>query len=117
MVDALSEHSGTINIGGRSITNLRFADDVDGLAGSEEELARLVTSLDQTALKYGMEIGAEKTKLMTNSVNPITTRITVARKELETVQQFNTLVPLSMGKEQKLRFLQELRKPQWQWEN
>jgi len=91
MVDALNEHSGTISIGGRTITNLRFADDIDGLAGSEEELARLVSSLDQTALRYGMEISAEKTKLMTNSVNPITIRITVAGKELERAQQFKYL--------------------------
>jgi len=88
MVDALSEHSGTISIGGRTITNLRFADDIDGLEGSEEELACLVISLDQTASRYGMEISAEKTKLMANSVNPITARITVAGKEPETVQLF-----------------------------
>ena len=70
MVDALSKHPGTISIGGRTITNLRFADDIDGLAGSEE-LARLVTSLQQTASRYDMEISAEKTKLMTNSANPM----------------------------------------------
>ena len=37
MTDALEE--GTVIIGGRAITNLCFADDVDGLAGEEEELA------------------------------------------------------------------------------
>ncbi|KAK2177396.1 hypothetical protein NP493_599g02057 [Ridgeia piscesae] len=42
MTDALNNHEGTICIGGRSITNLRFADDIDGLAGREEELADLV---------------------------------------------------------------------------
>jgi len=94
MVDALSEHSGTISIGGCPITNLWFADDINGLAGSEEELARLVTSLDQTTSRYDMDISAEKTKLMTNSVNPITTRITVAGKELETVQQFKYLAAI-----------------------
>jgi len=31
-VDALSEHSGTITIGGRIITNHWFADDIYGLA-------------------------------------------------------------------------------------
>ena len=91
MVDALSEHSGTISIGGRTITNLRFAGDIDGLSGSEEELARLVTSLDQTASRHGMEISAKKTKLVTSSENPITTRITVAGKELETAQQLKYL--------------------------
>ena len=40
--DALADHEGTVSIGGRTITNLRFADDFDGLAGEEEELANLV---------------------------------------------------------------------------
>ena len=29
----------TVSSGGRTITNLSFADDIDGLAGEEEELA------------------------------------------------------------------------------
>ena len=41
MTDAVEDHQGTVSIGGRTITNLRFADDIDGLAGKEEELARL----------------------------------------------------------------------------
>ena len=61
MTDALEDHEGTISIGGRTITNLRFADDIDGLAGKKEELASLVNSLDMTATAYGMEISAEKT--------------------------------------------------------
>ena len=36
MADALKDHEGTISIGGRTITNLRFADDIDGLAGQEQ---------------------------------------------------------------------------------
>ena len=32
MTDALEDHEGTVSIGGRSITNLRFADDIDRLA-------------------------------------------------------------------------------------
>ena len=39
MKEALEDHEGTVSIGGRTITNLRFADDIDGLAGEEEELA------------------------------------------------------------------------------
>ena len=33
------DHEGTVSIGDRTITNLRFADDINGLAGEEEELA------------------------------------------------------------------------------
>ena len=43
MTDALEDHEGTVSIGGRTITSLRFADDIDGLAGEEEELAKLVS--------------------------------------------------------------------------
>ena len=39
--DALEDHECTFSIGGRTITILRFADDIDGLAGEEEELAKL----------------------------------------------------------------------------
>ena len=39
MTDALEDHEGIVSIGGRAITNLRFADDIDGLAGEEEEPA------------------------------------------------------------------------------
>ena len=45
MTDALENHECTLNTGGRIITNLRFADDIDGLAG-EEQLAKLVERLD-----------------------------------------------------------------------
>ena len=40
MTDALEDHEGTVSIGGRTITNLHLADDIDGLAGEEEELAK-----------------------------------------------------------------------------
>ena len=38
MTDALEDHEGTVSIGRRTITNLRFADDIAGLAEEEEEL-------------------------------------------------------------------------------
>ena len=34
---ALEDHEGTVSIGGRTITNLRYADDIDGLAGEKEK--------------------------------------------------------------------------------
>ena len=33
MTDALEDHEGTVSFGGRAITNVRFADYIDGLAG------------------------------------------------------------------------------------
>ena len=67
MTDALHDHESTVSIGGRKISNLRFADDIDGLAGSEKELSDLIYRLNRSCNAYGMEISAEKTKIMTNS--------------------------------------------------
>ena len=85
MTDALEDHEGTVSIGGRTINNLRFADDIDGLAGEEEELANLVEPLDKASAAHGMEISAEKTKLMTNNTSGINTEIKVNGQKPETV--------------------------------
>ena len=44
--DALEEHDGKVSIGGRNITNLRFADDIAAVSEEEQELEALVKSLD-----------------------------------------------------------------------
>ena len=40
MSDALEDHEDTVSSGGRTIINLRFADDIGGFAGEEEEVAK-----------------------------------------------------------------------------
>ena len=84
MTDALEHHEGTVSIGGRTITNLRYADDIGGLAGEEEELATLVERLNKASTVYGMDSSAEKTKLMTNNASGINTKIKVNRQKLGT---------------------------------
>ena len=49
MTHALEDHEGTVSIEGRTVTNIRFADDIDGLAGEEEELAKLLERLDKAS--------------------------------------------------------------------
>ena len=66
MSDALEEHDGKVSIGGRNITNLWFADDIDTLVEEDQELEALVESLDKTCTRYKMEMSAVKTKLMTS---------------------------------------------------
>ena len=85
------EHKGTISIAGRTITNLRFADAIDVLAGSEQELAQLVERIDQTSRAYGIEIIAEKTKLMTNNINGIHKEIKASGQKLQNVTNFKYL--------------------------
>ena len=70
------------------ITNLRLADDIDDLAGEKEELANLVECLDKASTTHGMEISAEKTKLITNNTSGINTEIKVNGQKLETVRGF-----------------------------
>ena len=77
MTDAFGDHESTVSIGGWAITNLCFTDDINGLAGEEEELATLVACLDKASTAYGMEISAEKTKRMTNNTSGINTEIKV----------------------------------------
>ena len=61
MTDASEDYEGTVSIGDRTITSLRFANDIDGLAG-EEELAKLVERLGKASTAYEIDISAEKTK-------------------------------------------------------
>ena len=55
----------------RNVTNQQFTDDIDALVEEEQELEALVESLGKPCIRYKIEIGAEKIKLMTNSANGI----------------------------------------------
>ena len=91
MTDALEDHESSVSIGGITITSLRFADDIDGSAGQEEELAKLVERLDKASTAYGMDISTEKTKLITNNTSGINTEIKINGQKLETVSSFKYL--------------------------
>ena len=58
MTETLEDHEGTVSIGGRTITSLCFACDIDGLAGEEKELAKIVERL-KASTTYGTEISAD----------------------------------------------------------
>ena len=92
MSDAL-EDDGKVSVGGRTITNLRFSDNIDALAEEEQELhvEVLVESLDKTCTLYKMEICAEKNKPMTNSVNGIHGEIKDKGQKFGTVKSFRYL--------------------------
>ena len=70
-----------VSIGGRTITNLRFAEAIDGLFGQERELVKLVNHLEKASTAYGIQISAEKTQLMTNNTNGVSTGITIDQKK------------------------------------
>ena len=57
MCEALDGHEGRVSIGGRLITNFRFADDIVVNVEEEEEAGFLVDRLDRTTTRYKVEIG------------------------------------------------------------
>ena len=97
MADVLEDHEGTVSIGGRTITNLRFAYDIDGLAGQERELVKLLNHIEEASTAYGMQISAVKTQLMTNKTNDISTDIAIDNKKLETVRSCKYLGAIVSG--------------------
>ena len=102
MTDALEDHEGTVSIGGRTITNLRFVDDTDCLAGEEEDLAQLVQCLNKDTTAYGTEINDKKTKLMADNISGINKEIKVNGQKLETVTSFKYLGSVKLMRVQSL---------------
>ena len=89
--EALDDHEGSVSIGGRPITNFRFADDIVVNAEVEEEAGILIDRLDRTTTRYKMEIGPDKTKVMTNNPNGFQREIKIKGLRLEEVENFKYL--------------------------
>ena len=83
MCDTLEDHEGSVSIGGRLITIFRFADDIVVNAEEEEEVVVLVDRLDRTTTRYKMEIGPDKTNVMTNNPNGFQREIKIKGQRLE----------------------------------
>ena len=66
----LDEAQAGIKIAGRSISNLRYADDTTLMAESEQELKSLVMKLKEESEKVGLKLNIQKMKIMASS--PIT---------------------------------------------
>lgn len=56
-----------IKVCGSYLNHLRFADDIAVLAETPAELEEMICSLDRESSKVGLEMNADKTKLITNS--------------------------------------------------
>ena len=66
----LEETQAGIKIAGRNINNLSYADDTTLMAGSEEELKRLLMKVKEESGKVGLKLNIQKTKIMASG--PIT---------------------------------------------
>ena len=88
MLDALEDFEEGIKCGGKTVNNLRFADDIDLMAGKEEHLQTLTTRLDETSKRYGMEVSTEKSKTMITGGQDATLNIRIGNNQLEHVKKF-----------------------------
>ena len=91
MCEAFDDHEGSVSIGGRLITNFRFADDIVVNAEEEEEAGVLVDRLDTTTTRYKMEIGPDKTNVITSNPNGFQREIKIKGQRLEEVKNFKYL--------------------------
>ena len=66
----LEETQTGINIAGRNINNLRYADDITLMTESEEQLKSLLMKVKEGSEKVGLKLNIQKTKIMAS--NPIT---------------------------------------------
>ena len=69
--DGLDESQAGIKIAGKHINNLKYADDTNLMAESEEELKSHL-KLKEESGKAGLKLNTQKTKIMASS--PITSR-------------------------------------------
>ena len=60
----LEEAQAGIQIAGRNINNLRYADDTTLMAESEEELKSLLMTVKEESENVGLKLNIQKTKVM-----------------------------------------------------
>ena len=81
----LEEAQAGINIAGRNISHLRYADDTTLMAESEEELKSLLMKVKAESEKVGLNLNIPKTKIMASG--PITSW-EIDGETVETVSDF-----------------------------
>ena len=84
----LGEAQARIQIAGRNINNLRYADTITLMGESEEELRSLLMKVKEESERAGLILNTEKTKIMASG--PITSWQTNGEK-METVRYFISL--------------------------
>jgi hypothetical protein len=91
VIDQVRQNTCGVNIGGISINNLRFADDIDLI---DEEISLLLSQIELTknaAEHAGLLLNTNKTKIMVFGERTIDDRIQVAGENIENVEKFEYL--------------------------
>ena len=81
----LDEAQAGIKIAGRTISNLRYADDTTLMAESKEELKSLLMKVKEESEKAGLKLNIQKSKIMASS--PVTSW-QIDGESMETVTDF-----------------------------
>jgi len=87
MRETFDGFQGGLQIRGRMITNLCYANDIILLATSEAELQELVDRLDRVSRRYSLLINIDKTKVMVS--DGIACCILIQNEQLAQVNTFN----------------------------
>ncbi len=90
MRNALDGYSGTVSIGGRPITNLRYADDTTLIAKTASDLQDLIDRVKKGSEEYGLYLNVKKTKVMICGGNP-EQQVQADGDDIEVVNTFNFL--------------------------
>ena len=89
----LEEAQTGIKIAGRNVNNLRYADDTNLMAESEEELKSLLMKVKEENEKVGLKLNVHKTKII--AFGPITSW-EIDGKTVETVSDYFWGAPKSL---------------------
>ena len=89
----LDEAQAGINISGRNIDDLRYADDTTLMSESEEELKILLMKVKEESEKFDIKLNIQKTKIVASG--PITSW-QIDEETMETVTDFIFWAPKSL---------------------
>ena len=81
----LDEAQAGIKIAGRNINNLRYADDINLMSESEEELKSLLMRVKEESEKTGLKLNIQKMKIMASSPS---TSCQIDGEKMERVKDF-----------------------------
>ena len=89
----LKEAQTGIKIAGRNVNNLRYADDTNLMAESEEELKSLLMKVKEESEKVGLKLNIQKTKIRASGP---TTSWEIDGETVETVSDYFWGAPKSL---------------------
>jgi len=92
MLEAMSDVDEGVNVGGKLLKDVRFADDQGMVANTENGLQKLMDRVNETSKRYGMKINVKKTKTMIVSKSGGgVVNVLVDGQKVEQVHQFKYL--------------------------